>query len=224
MFETGDSGGDVGKRTTMIRIALADDHNVVRQGLRALLEGVKDFRVVGEARDGKEVVELVTREKPDVAVVDLAMPSLNGVEATRRIVRDLPQVKVLVLSMYTGEEYVREALAAGASGYLVKDSAADDLVEAIRAVAKGGEFLSPAIAHLAQGRGAGTPLDRLTSREREVLQLIAEGNSNKEIAARLTLSVKTIEAHRTNLMSKLDIHDTASLTRFAIARGLVRTE
>ena len=210
----------------MIRIALADDHNVVRQGLRALLEGVKDFRVVGEARDGKEMVELVFREKPDVAVIDLAMPSLNGVEATRRIVRDLPAVRVLVLSMYTGEEYVREALAAGAAGYLVKDSAADDLVEAIRLVAKGSQFLSPAIAHLAQpgGKGTASPLDRLTSREREVLQLIAEGNSNKEIAARLSLSVKTIEAHRTNLMTKLDIHDTASLTRFAIARGLVRTE
>lgn len=210
---------------TMIRIALADDHNVVRQGLRALLEGVKDFRVVGEARDGKEMVELVARERPDVALVDVAMPSLNGVEAARRIVRDSPQVKVLVLSMYTGEEYVREAIAAGASGYLVKDSAADQLVEAIRVVARGDRFLSPAIAHLAVKGGAGaSPLDRLTTREREVLQLIAEGNSNKEIAARLTLSVKTIEAHRTNLMAKLDIHDTASLTRFAIARGLVRTE
>lgn len=209
----------------VIRIALADDHNVVRQGLRALLEGVKDFRVVGEASDGKEMVELVMREKPDVALVDVAMPSLNGVEATRRIVRDLAQVKVLVLSMYTGEEYIREALAAGASGYLVKDSAADELVEAIRVVARGDRFLSPAIAHLAgKGSTATSPLDRLTTREREVLQLIAEGNSNKEIAARLTLSVKTIEAHRTNLMAKLDIHDTASLTRFAIARGLVRTE
>lgn len=213
----------------MIRIGLADDHNVVRQGLRALLEGVKDFKVVGEASDGKEMVELVLRERPDVAVIDLAMPSLNGVEATRRIVRDAPAVRVLVLSMYTGEEYVREALGAGAAGYLVKDSAADDLVEAIRVIAAGGQFLSPAIAYIAADSGKGgkagaSPLDRLTSREREVLQLIAEGNSNKEIAARLSLSVKTIEAHRTNLMSKLDIHDTASLTRFAIARGLVRTE
>lgn len=209
----------------MIRIALADDHKVVRQGLRALLEGVKDFSVVAEAGDGKEIVELVLREKPEVAVIDLAMPSLNGVEATRRIVRDVPQVKVLVLSMYTGEEYVREALNAGASGYLVKDSAADDLVEAIRLVARGERFLSPAIAHIADRTGNGvTSYDRLTTREREVLQLIAEGNSNKEIAARLSLSVKTIEAHRTNLMAKLDIHDTASLTRFAIARGLVRTE
>jgi two-component system response regulator NreC len=210
---------------TTIRIALADDHNVVRQGLRALLEGVKDFKVVAEARDGKEMVETVVREKPDVAVIDLAMPSLNGVEATRRIVRDCPGVKVLVLSMYTGEEYVREALGAGASGYLVKDSAADDLVKAIRAIAAGEGFLSPAIAHLAdKGNTPGSALDRLTTREREVLQLIAEGNSNKEIAARLSLSVKTIEAHRTNLMAKLDIHDTASLTRFAIARGLVRSE
>ena len=209
----------------MIKIALADDHNVVRQGIRALLEGVKDFRVVGEARDGKEMVELVLREKPDVALVDVAMPSLNGVEATRRIVRDLPQVKVLVLSMYTGEEYVREALAAGASGYLVKDSAAEELTEAIRTVARGERFLSPAVAHLTgKGAAGASPLERLTTREREVLQLIAEGNSNKEIAARLSLSVKTIEAHRTNLMAKLDIHDTASLTRFAIARGLVRTE
>lgn len=209
----------------MIRIALADDHAVVRQGIRALLEGVKDFRVVGEAGDGKEMVELVTRERPDVAVVDVAMPALNGIEAARRIVRDLPAVKVLVLSMYTGEEYVREALAAGASGYLVKDSAADELVEAIRVVARGERFLSPAVAHLAVKTGtAASQLDRLTTREREVLQLIAEGNSNKAIAARLSLSVKTIEAHRTNLMAKLDIHDTASLTRFAIARGLVRTE
>ena len=208
----------------MIRIALADDHHVVRQGIRALLEGVKDFRVVGEAADGKEMVELVMREKPDVALVDVAMPQLNGVEACRRIVRDLPSVKVLVLSMYTGEEYVREALAAGASGYLVKDSAADELVEAIRVVARGERFLSPAVAPIAAKSAATTLLDRLTTREREVLQLIAEGNSNKAIAARLSLSVKTIEAHRTNLMAKLDIHDTASLTRFAIARGLVRTE
>lgn len=209
----------------MIRIALADDHHVVRQGIRALLEGVKDFRVVGEAADGKEMVELVMRERPDLALVDVAMPQLNGIEACRRIVRDLPAVKVLVLSMYTAEEYVREALAAGASGYLVKDSAADELVEAIRVVARGERFLSPAVAHIAaKGGVAATPLDRLTTREREVLQLIAEGNSNKAIAARLTLSVKTIEAHRTNLMAKLDIHDTASLTRFAIARGLVRTE
>ena len=209
----------------MIRIALADDHHVVRQGIRALLEGVKDFRVVGEAADGKEMVELVMRERPDLALVDVAMPQLNGIEACRRIVRDLPSVKVLVLSMYTGEEYVREALAAGASGYLVKDSAADELVEAIRVVARGERFLSPAVAHIAGKSGAAaTALDRLTTREREVLQLIAEGNSNKAIAARLTLSVKTIEAHRTNLMAKLDIHDTASLTRFAIARGLVRTE
>ena len=210
----------------MIRIALADDHAVVRQGIRALLEGVKDFRVVGEAGDGKAMVELVTKERPDVALVDVAMPALNGVEAARRIVRDLPEVKVLVLSMYTGEEYVREALAAGASGYLVKDSAADELVEAIRVVARGEKYLSPAVAHLAVKAGAGgaSQLDRLTTREREVLQLIAEGNSNKAIAARLSLSVKTIEAHRTNLMAKLDIHDTASLTRFAIARGLVRTE
>jgi DNA-binding NarL/FixJ family response regulator len=210
---------------SMIRIALADDHAVVRQGIRALLEGVKDFRVVGEAGDGKEMVELVTRERPDVALVDVAMPALNGIEAARRIVRDLPAVKVLVLSMYTGEEYVREALAAGASGYLVKDSAADELVEAIRVVARGERFLSPAVAHLAVKTGSpASQLDRLTTREREVLQLIAEGNSNKAIAARLSLSVKTIEAHRTNLMAKLDIHDTASLTRFAIARGLVRTE
>lgn len=210
----------------MIRIALADDHAVVRQGIRALLEGVKDFRVVGEAGDGKAMVELVMKERPDVALVDVAMPALNGVEAARRIVRDLPEVKVLVLSMYTGEEYVREALAAGASGYLVKDSAADELVEAIRVVARGEKYLSPAVAHLAVKAGAGgaSQLDRLTTREREVLQLIAEGNSNKAIAARLSLSVKTIEAHRTNLMAKLDIHDTASLTRFAIARGLVRTE
>lgn len=209
----------------MIRIALADDHHVVRQGIRALLEGVKDFRVVGEAADGKEMVELVMRERPDLALVDVAMPQLNGIEACRRIVRDLPSVKVLVLSMYTGEEYVREALAAGASGYLVKDSAADELVEAIRVVARGERFLSPAVAHIAAKSGAAaTLLDRLTTREREVLQLIAEGNSNKAIAARLSLSVKTIEAHRTNLMAKLDIHDTASLTRFAIARGLVRTE
>ena len=182
--------------------------------------------MVGEAGDGKELVELVLRELPDVAVVDLAMPSLNGVEATRRIAREAPSVRTLVLSMYTGEEYVREALAAGAAGYLVKDSAADDLVEAIRLVGKGGQVLSPAIAHLSGPRtkGGASPLDRLTSREREVLQLIAEGNSNKEIASRLTLSVKTVEAHRTNLMTKLDIHDTASLTRFAIARGLVRSE
>ncbi len=208
-----------------VRIALADDHNVVRQGLRALLEAVPDFAVVAEARDGTQMVEAVLRESPDVAVVDLGMPGLNGVEATRRIARERPRIRVLVLSMHTGEEYVREALAAGASGYLVKDSAVDDLVRAIRAVARGERFLSDAIAPVADRVDkAHSPLGRLTSREREVLQRIAEGNSNKEIASSLSLSVKTIEAHRTNLMTKLDIHDTASLTRFALARGLVRAD
>lgn len=209
-----------------IRIVLADDHTVVRQGLRALLERVTELVVVGEARDGHEALRLVLDEQPDVAVIDLAMPHLNGVETTRRIVRDLPGVRVLVLSMHTGEEYVREALDAGAAGYVVKDSAADELVAAIRTVADGGYYLSAdipeALLHETRegGRAAG-PLERLTTREREVLQLIAEGNSNKEIASHLELSVKTVEAHRANLMAKLDIHDTASLTRFAIARGIV---
>lgn len=208
-----------------IRIALADDHAVVREGLRVLLERVDDFDVVGEAQDGQEVLQLVRDTEPDVAVIDLAMPKLNGVEATRRIAKEMPGVRVVMLSMYTGDEYVLQALGAGAAGYVVKDSAADNLVTAIRTVARGQQYLSPGIpqALLEDARQgiSGNPLDRLTSREREVLQLIAEGNSNKEIASLLDLSVKTVEAHRGNLMAKLDIHDTASLTRFAIAHGLV---
>lgn len=209
-----------------IRILLADDHTVVREGLHALLDREKDFEVVGQARDGHEAVELTATHAPHVAVVDLAMPALNGIEATRRIVRDYPDVKVLVLSMHVGEEYIREAMDAGANGYVAKGSAAEELVAAIRAIADGSAYFSQdiplsLIEKIRDGVRTPNPLDRLTTREREVLQLIAEGNTNKEIAALLELSVKTVEAHRANLMAKLDIHDTATLTRFAISRGVV---
>ena len=209
-----------------IRILLADDHTVVREGLHALLDREKDFEVVGQACDGHEALELTATHSPHVAVVDIAMPTLNGIEATRRIARDHPGVKVLVLSMHVGEEYIREAMDAGANGYVAKGSAAEELVAAIRAIAEGHAYFSQdipleLIERIRDGVRTPNPLDRLTTREREVLQLIAEGNTNKEIAALLELSVKTVEAHRANLMAKLDIHDTATLTRFAISRGVV---
>ena len=207
-----------------IRIVLADDHAVVRQGLRMLLEQVDDFTVVGEAKDGREVVDLVGELDADVAVMDFAMPSMRGVEATQKICQLHPKVKVLMLSMYSNQEYVHQSMEAGAAGYIVKDVASDELVQGIRAVAQGKTYFSSGMSENfsdgSRGKRQGL-LSSVTAREREVLQLIAEGNSNKQIASLLSLSVKTVEAHRSNLMAKLDIHDTATLTRFAVASGVV---
>jgi DNA-binding NarL/FixJ family response regulator len=208
-------------------IVLADDHILVRQGIRKLLETRDDFRIVGEASDGEEAVKLVSEKKPDVALMDLWMPRLSGIDATRRIGKRGLATKVLVLSMHESRAYVEEVLRAGAAGYIVKNAAADDLIEAIDTIRDGVSYLSPAItqqvveAIASPAPSSPSGLAVLTDREREVLQLIAEGLSSKEIAAMLGVSLKTIDSHRSNLMEKLDIHKVSSLVRFAIRTGLV---
>jgi len=208
----------------MIRILLADDHALVRQGFRMILEAQPDMEIVGQAGSGNEAVELAEKLKPDVVVMDVAMPELNGIEATRRLAAALPRTRVLALSMHKDSVYVREILRAGARGYLLKDSGDADLVAAVRAIAKGEGYISPAVsdAVLSDYRKHVTdPLDLLTGREREVLQLIAEGKTNKEIATALTLSVYTVEAHRGRIMEKLNLHSTGELVRFALRNGLI---
>ena len=214
-----------------IRVLLAEDHTIVREGLKALLASTADLEVVGEVADGRQAVEAAVSLAPDVVVMDLNMPKLNGVDATREI-RERPGApKVLILSMYDGEEYVRPAIRAGASGYLLKGSGLSDLVKAIRAVANGEAFFSPAIAVilLRDSRGernepSKDPGDGLTKREREVLTLVGEGKSSPEIAKMLGLSVKTIEGHRGRIMAKLGVHNVAGLVRQAIRLGLVSAE
>jgi DNA-binding NarL/FixJ family response regulator len=206
------------------RILLADDHSVVRSGFRMLLSAQPDMEVVGEASNGREAVEAAFQLQPDVIVMDVTMPELNGIEATRRVGQEVPKARVLALSMHKDAVYVREILRAGARGYLLKDSGETDLIAAIRAVAKGEGYLSPAIsdAVLSDYRKHVTnPLDLLSSREREVLQLIAEGKTNKDIANSLNLSVYTVEAHRGRIMEKLNLHNTGELVRFAVRNGLI---
>jgi two-component system, NarL family, response regulator NreC len=207
-----------------IRILLADDHTIVRQGFRLILSSQPDMEIVGEAGNGREAVELAASLTPDVAVMDVAMPELNGIEATRRIAASSPKTRVLALSMHKDSVYVREILRAGARGYLLKDSIDTDLLAAVRAVAKGEGYLSPAVsdAVLSDYRQHVTdPIDRLSSREREVLQMIAEGKTNKEIASTLNLSVYTIDAHRGHIIEKLNLHSTGELVRFAVRNGLI---
>lgn len=215
-----------------ISVLLADDHNIVRQGLKALLVAEGDITVVGEAQSGREAVQLAGRLCPEVVIMDLAMPLLNGWEATRQIMKALPSAKIIVLSTYNTEDHIQQAIAAGAAAYLVKQTAAADLVKAIREVKKGNAYFSPAIAQKLRERTcrslAGEPVERapqveLTVREAEVLQLIAEGFANKQIASELGLSVKTVEKHRQQMMNKLNIHDTASLVRHAAAKGIIET-
>jgi two-component system, NarL family, response regulator NreC len=206
------------------RILLADDHAVVRHGFRMILDAQPDLEVIGEATNGREAVDEATRLQPDVVVMDVTMPELNGIEATRRIAAASPRTRVLALSMHKDSVYVREILRAGARGYLLKDSGEGDLLAAVRAVAKGEGYLSPAVsdAVLSDYRKHVTnPLDLLTSREREVLQLIAEGKTNKEIAGTLNLSVYTVEAHRGRIMEKLNLHSTGELVRFALRNGVI---
>jgi two-component system, NarL family, response regulator NreC len=208
----------------MIRIVLADDHALVRQGFRMILEAQPDMEIVGQAGNGREAVELAEKLRPDVVVMDVAMPELNGTEATRRLAASTPRTRVLALSMHKDSVYVREILRAGARGYLLKDSGDTDLVAAVRAVAKGEGYISPAVsdAVLSDYRKHVTdPLDLLTGREREVLQSIAEGKTNKEIATALNLSVYTVEAHRGRIMEKLNLHSTGELVRFALRNGLI---
>ncbi len=215
-----------------IRVLLAEDHTIVREGLKALLTATPDLEVVGEVADGREAVDACIRLRPDVVVMDLNMPELNGVDATREI-REKPDApRVLILSMYDGEEYVRPAIRAGASGYLLKGSGLTDLVKAIREVAGGNAFFSPVVAKilLQDSRGeidkkvSTDPADSLTKREREVLTLVGEGKSSPEIAKFLGLSVKTIEGHRGRIMAKLGVHNVAGLVRQAIRIGLVSAE
>jgi DNA-binding NarL/FixJ family response regulator len=205
-----------------IRILLADDHAIVRQGLRALLERA-GMAVIGEASDGLEALQMAHMQHPDVALLDISMPHLNGLETVRRLRETLPQIKIILLTMHSEDPYVLEAMQAGVVGYVLKTHAAADIIQAIRDVLQGEIYLSSRVsravvqAYLARSE---LPPDPLTSREREIVQLIAEGQTTKEIAWRLGLSVKTVESHRIKLMRKLDIHETASLVRYAIRRGL----
>jgi two-component system response regulator NreC len=212
-----------------IRILLADDHTVMRRGLHALLERQPGFHVVGEAADGAEAVELAAREKPDVAVLDIGMPTLNGIEAARRIVEKNPSTAVVILSMHSDESYVLRTLKAGARGYLLKDAPESDLINAIRAVHQGKAFFSPAISKMLvedyvrqmQQRGIEDTYELLTPREREILQLLGEGKANKEIATKLDLSLHTVETHRSNMLEKLNLHSTAELILYAVRKGIV---
>jgi DNA-binding NarL/FixJ family response regulator len=212
-----------------ITVLLADDHTVVRQGLRALLKAEEDMEVIGEAENGRQAVNLVKKSPPDVVLMDVAMPLMNGLEATRQILKSSPTTKVLVLTSYGDDDCIEQLMRAGAAGYLIKQTAANDLLKAIREVQRGNAFFSPSIAkrlrdQCRQAFSNGQPVKRsgdLTSRESEVLQLIAEGFSNKQIAAELSISIKTVEKHRQQVMNKLNIHDVAGLTRYAISKGLV---
>jgi len=212
-----------------IRILLADDHNIMRRGLRLLLERHPEFEVVGEAADGREAAERAEASPPDVAVLDIAMPNLSGIEAAQRIRAALPQVAVIILSMHSDEGYVLRALKAGAKAYLLKDSAENDLIEAIRAVSEGKAFFSPEISRILvedyvremKSRGAEDSYELLTSREREILHLLAEGKSNKDIATALNLSLYTVETHRRNLQDKLNLHSLAELILYAVRKGLI---
>lgn len=211
------------------RILLADDHTLMRQGLRKILEEQPDWEVVAEAGDGREAVRRALELKPEVAILDIAMPRLNGIEAARQITRRAAAVRVLILSMYSDEAYILQALQAGARGYLLKDSADADLIRAVQALRQGKSFFSPAVAkvmlddyvrHLAE-RGLTDRYEALTEREREIFQLIAEGHSNKEIADLLSLSPSTVETHRAHIMEKLDVHSTAEIVLYAVRKGVI---
>ena len=208
-----------------IRILIADDHGVVAEGLKHLIEAQQDMQVVATVGDGREAVRVAKETGPDVVLMDLSMPELNGADATRAVLEHDPKCRVIVLSMYAEREYVRRALKAGAAGYVVKRSAAKEVVDAIRAVHAGQRYLSPRVADVViddyAGDGKGDLLEKLSAREREVLQLLAEGRTGAEIATRLALSQKTVETYRARLVEKLGIRDVAGLVKFAIQRGLV---
>ncbi len=213
-----------------LRILLADDHTVVRQGLRRVLEDRPEWEVVAEAGDGREAVRQAEQHKPDIAILDVAMPLLNGIETTRQITRRVPGTRVLVLSMHADEAYVTQMLQAGATGYLLKDSADVDLIQAVSEVAKGKSFFSPAIARVMlddyvrqlADKGVTDRYQLLSEREREIFQLIAEGKTNKEIASLLSISPSTVETHRAHIMEKLDLHSAAEIVLYAVRRGVIR--
>jgi DNA-binding NarL/FixJ family response regulator len=217
-----------------VRVLLADDHVLVRAGIRALLEALPNLQIVSECSDGRAALEALLKERPDVAFLDIAMPGLNGIEVAERAAREVPSTRVVMLSMHNTSSHVVRALRAGAAGYLLKDAAADELPVLLRAVANGETYLSPAIAkHVVDGflqrnstepEAADNPVEILTPRQREILQLVAEGRSTKEVATLLNLSIKTVEAHRSQIMDRLDIHDLPGLVRFAIRTGLVASD
>ncbi len=216
---------------TVMRVLLADNHTLVRAGIRSLLEGVSGVEVVGEASNGQEALTLIKERNPDIVFMDIAMERMNGLEATRRAVKTFPRVRVVILSIHSNEEYVSQALRAGASGYMLKDAAPSELELAINAVGNGATYLSPTISRQVVddylrrvSQKETTPLEMLTPRQREVLQLVAEGSSTKEIARKLDLGIKTVETHRAQLMERLDIHEIAGLVRYAIRHGLVSSE
>jgi two-component system response regulator NreC len=212
-----------------LRILLADDHVVMRKGLRALLERQSNLEIVGESENGRETIDLAASLIPDVVVMDVGMPVLNGIEATKTIVTQNPQISVVILSMHVDESYVMRALKAGARGYLLKDSAPADLMSAIRAVSQNKSFFSPRVSHILaedyvrvlKQKGAVDSYDLLTTREREILQLIAEGKSNKEIAAALNISPYTVETHRSHILEKLNLHNPAELILYAVRKGII---
>ncbi len=212
-----------------IRILLADDHTVVRDGLRALLEKQSDMTVVGEAADGRDSVRLAEEHSPDVVVMDIAMPNMNGIEATRRILAANPRTNVVMLSMHQDESYVLRSLKAGAKGYLLKDSLRADVIEAIRTVSQGRSFLTRKVSRLLQEdyirqmerRGVEDSYDLLTDREREILQLVAEGKTNKEVATLLNISLTTVETHRTHILQKLGLHSVPELILYAVRKGII---
>jgi two-component system, NarL family, response regulator NreC len=212
-----------------MRIILGDDHTVVRQGLRKILEGHENWQVIAEAADGREVVRQALALEPDVLIMDIGMPLLSGIEATRQIVRRLPNAGVLILSMHSEEAFITQALQAGARGYLLKDSADTELIRGVAAVAAGKSFFSPAAAkvmlddylrHLAK-KGIVDRYEALSEREREIFQLVAEGHSNKDVADLLSISVATVETHRAHILQKLDVHSTAELVLYAVRRGVI---
>lgn len=212
-----------------LRIVLGDDHTLVRQGIRKILEEQREWQVVGQASNGREAVTQILALEPDVAILDIGMPLLNGIEATAQVMRRLPNLHVLILSMHADEAYITRALQAGAQGYLLKDSADTDLIRAVTAVATGKSFFSPGVArvmlddyvrHLAD-KGIVDRYQSLSEREREIFQLIAEGHSNKEVADLLTISPATVETHRSHILQKLDVHNTAELVLYAVRRGVI---
>ena len=220
-----------GAASAVVRIVLVDDHAVIRDGLRSLINLEKDMEVVAEAQDGREMIGLVGTTRPDLVIMDIGMPDLNGIEATRQLLEQAPGIKVLALSMHSDRRMVAGMLSAGASGYLLKDCAFDEIAHAIRIVVSNRTYLSPSITDVVVGdyasrvtTGEQSIFTVLTAREREVLQLLAEGNATKEIAARLFISVKTVETHRRQIMEKLNLHTVPELTKYAIREGLTSLE
>jgi DNA-binding NarL/FixJ family response regulator len=210
-----------------IRILIADDHTLLRDGIRAILESLDDVQVVAEASDGLEAIEMAHKFQPSLVLMDIGMSGMNGLDATAQLRKEFPHLKIVMLSMHANEEYVLQALRAGAAGYLLKDARKQELTFAIKSVAEGKTYLSPQVSrhvidrYVSSVEAESSPLEQITPRQREILKLIAEGRSNKEIAHVLNISIKTVDTHRTQLMERLDIHDVAGLVRFAIKNGLV---